>query len=245
MAQILGMKSGIVPLGGRRPRAAAAPLNWLLLAPGGLVRTEAGLDQLSSSDSLTITVAGTYRLTGVGGGGGGGASNGASIGGNGAGGGACVSVEVQLRVGDVVSWTVGSGGAKGVYAVVHGANGGATTISVNGGQVLSAPGGTGGQNSNSGAVVAPGGDGDFDGGDGAVGTSGLGGGGGAGAIFEHGNAASSSTGGAGPLPAFGDGGDGSNSGAGESAAWPGGGGGGGWNADGGAGAGGAVIIERL
>ena len=89
---------------------------------------------------ITISEAGQYYLSGVGGGAGGGNGEAIAAGGGGGGGGsgrARVRVPVSLRAGDVVVMTPGAGGAIG-------ANGSASTVAVNGRVVWSAANGLAG-----------------------------------------------------------------------------------------------------
>ncbi len=100
------------------------------------------VEEFNSSGSYTIPASVTkITVEAWGGGGGGGGSSSNKQGGSGGGGGGYTSQELTVAPGDVISFTVGGGGAAGVANGGTGGNGGVTTISS---LSMVAEGGTGG-----------------------------------------------------------------------------------------------------
>lgn len=98
----------------------------------------------ATSSSWTSTVNGIIKLRATGGGGAGGGATRVAQPAGGGGGSASSTCEVELlvRIGDALSWTIGAGGVGGPGVI--GSDGGATTVRLNGVPVLVVRGGIGG-----------------------------------------------------------------------------------------------------
>jgi hypothetical protein len=111
----------------------------------------------ATSSSWVSTITGEIEVVAIGGGGGGGGSP--KVGNPAGGGGGAASIEVATRlsvkVGDVISWTIGAAGV-GATGPATSTSGGTTYVRLNGAPILSSPGGTYGTVSFSG-VFGPGG----------------------------------------------------------------------------------------
>ena len=115
------------------------------------------IDVILSSQSYTVPETGTYRVLVVGGGGSGGCYQGGKVTGGGAGG--FRYAEVALTVGQILTATIGAGGAT-VYTNGAGVSGGQSRLQlVNTGMDMIANGGGGGNASGNNAATMAGGSG--------------------------------------------------------------------------------------